>query len=94
MYFIIIPAGFTGLLQPLDIAINRSLQQWFNDKYVAYLEEGIDDPRFQTTKNNIKISSPHSMYVDLCLAMHSSLKIFMKFYVCIMKVKLTMMNDC
>lgn len=39
VHFAIIPPNLTGLLQPLDVGLNRSFQQYFNDRTDEYQGE-------------------------------------------------------
>lgn len=57
VHFAIVPKCMTGLLQPLDVAINRSLQQFFNDRTTEYQEESLSQNKNQTKAGNIKIPS-------------------------------------
>jgi hypothetical protein len=43
-----------GILQPLDVAVNRSFQQHFNDSYIEYLKNAVSNPQMQTRLGNIK----------------------------------------
>lgn len=36
IHFAVIPPNLTGILQPLDVALNRSFQQYFNDRTDEY----------------------------------------------------------
>lgn len=36
IHFAVIPPNMTGILQPLDVALNRSFQQYFNDRSDEY----------------------------------------------------------
>lgn len=53
----IIPGKMTGLLQPLDVAINRSFQQQYNDHYNDHLALAINstDPKARTKSGNVKM---------------------------------------
>lgn len=54
IHFVLVPANLTSILQPLDVAINRSLQEFFRDCYNDYIQQAISDPDLQTGKGNIK----------------------------------------
>lgn len=53
----IIPARMTGLLQPLDVAVNRSFQQAYNDHYTEHLSAAVNntDPTTRTKAGNVKM---------------------------------------
>ena len=56
----LIPACMTGLLQPLDVAVNRSFQTFYNREYDAYMTKAFSDKNLQTKAGNIKSPS----YID------------------------------
>lgn len=53
VHFVIVPPHMTGLLQPLDVGVNRSFQQSFNDKCEVYQSEAITKNIHKTKKGNI-----------------------------------------
>lgn len=55
IYFALVPARLTGLLQPLDVALNRSFQQRFNDNTNEYQAESLRSNTNKTKKGNIKM---------------------------------------
>lgn len=61
IFFLIIPACLTGLLQPLDVAVNRSFQQNLAHQYDAYLVETIADEKNRTKAGNIRIPDKKSV---------------------------------
>lgn len=57
IHFAVIPARLTGLLQPLDVCLNRSFQQYFNDCTDAYQAESLRDDTNKTRLGNVKMPS-------------------------------------
>lgn len=59
VFFKVIPGKMTGLLQPLDVSINRGFQQHYNDCYNEYLTAAINstDPAEKTRSGNVKMPS-------------------------------------
>lgn len=55
VFFSVIPACMTGLLQPLDVAVNRSFQQHYGDHYTEFVAAGISDTSLQTKAGNIRM---------------------------------------
>ena len=53
IHFSIIPPSMTGLLQPLDVSVNRSFQQAYNDKYTEYMTQAVSKGSFRTKSGNI-----------------------------------------
>lgn len=57
IHFAIIPARLTGLLQPLDVCLNRSFQQYFNDCTDAYQADSLREDNNKTKLGNVKMPS-------------------------------------
>lgn len=57
VHFAIIPPGLTGLLQPLDVALNRSFQQFFDNETTEYQASAILNDNNKTQRGNIKMPS-------------------------------------
>ena len=55
VFFAIIPPRMTGMLQPLDVAVNRSLQQSYSDHFDVHLASSLADPDKRTKCGNIKM---------------------------------------
>ena len=59
IHVIFIPKCMTSILQPLDVCINRSFQQFYDDKYESHLELALSKPStdmtYYTSQGNIKI---------------------------------------
>ena len=55
VYFAIVPPRMTGMLQPLDVAVNRSLQQSYSDHFDEHLSASLADPKQRTKAGNIKM---------------------------------------
>lgn len=57
VYLKIIPPKMTGLLQPLDVTVNRSFQQNYNDLYNDHLTAAINskDESARTKSGNVKM---------------------------------------
>ena len=57
IHIIFIPKNMTNILQPLDVVLNRSFQQFYDKQYNGYLDTALEDRTLRTTNRNIKISS-------------------------------------
>lgn len=55
VFFSVIPPRLTGLLQPLDVAVNRSFQQYYVDQYNEHINQSISDVSKQTKAGNISM---------------------------------------
>lgn len=69
VHFAIVPPRLTGLIQPLDVALNRSFQQHFNDMSDVYQEESLNADINKTVRGNIKMPSTElvtNWVIDWC----------------------------
>ena len=55
IFFAVIPPCLTGLLQPLDVSLNRGFQQIYNDKYTEYLTKAVLENSFRTKSGNVSM---------------------------------------
>lgn len=55
VYFDFIPPNMTGLLQPLDVCINRSFQKFFDDCYTEHLNMSLQQTTNRTARGNIRL---------------------------------------
>lgn len=57
VYFKVVPPRLTGLLQPLDVGINRSFQQFFDDRSSEYQNEALSSTsrEMKTPRGNVKM---------------------------------------
>lgn len=86
IFFSIIPPNMTGLLQPLDVAINRSFQQHYSDRYNESMSKAVQskDASLQTKSGNVKMPkySEISIWIAEWIKLQPKEKIAKAFTLC------------
>ncbi|KAE9007485.1 hypothetical protein PR003_g5671 [Phytophthora rubi] len=53
VFFLVVPPNMINILQLLDVAVNRSYQEYYRDQYDKYLGKALKDPLLQTKAVNL-----------------------------------------
>ena len=57
IHIVFVPKNITSILQTLDVVVNRSFRQFYDEQYDTYLDKALTDSTYQTKKGNVKIPS-------------------------------------
>ena len=55
IYIAIIPPNLTNIFQPLDVAVSRSFQSFYEAAYDTYIGHAVEDTSLQTKAGNPKV---------------------------------------
>ncbi|GBG90296.1 hypothetical protein CBR_g50474 [Chara braunii] len=89
IHVVIIPPNLTSLLQPLDVAVNRSFQQHYTREYDGHIHRALQNTNLQTKAGNPKYPS-YQMVADwVCdwVQMKTKQEITNAFEVCGLQLK-------